>query len=123
MLKITLSLIQVVSYTADDDGYHPTVEYKHKGESQYSNYPKPHPHHLHQTDSEPGYKYSPTTGPYPPRPKAFGPEASPYSPPSNLYKYSSNTPLKYKGRLVFLGNKNQKEDSSPPLLPPLNPSP
>jgi len=114
---------QVVSYTADDDGYHPTVEYKPKGESHYLNYPKSHPQHLHQSDNEPIYKYSPTPGPYPAKPKAFRPEANLYNPPPNLYKYISNTPLKYKGKLVFLGNKNQKEENSPPLLPPLNPSP
>ena len=50
MLVIILSLFQVVSYTADDDGYHPTVEYKSKGESHYLNYHKSHPHHLDQND-------------------------------------------------------------------------
>ena len=81
--------LQVVSYTADDDGYHPVVEYQ--GVAHYD-----HPHHHHHPapaihldpvtkeelavtqykippKAQHVYKYSPT--PYPAGPKVFRPKS------------------------------------------------
>ena len=109
--------IQVVSYTADDNGFHPTVEYKGKAHfeaSHQSSLPLHHPQlqALEKAYEEPRYKYNPTPTPYPPGPKVFRPKAK-----STLFKYSSDTPLNYKGKLVFLGNDNDKQNklSSPHL--------
>ena len=79
-------MLQIVSYTADDDGYHATVQYQ--GEAHYdhphdhiephhdpkspdhvTNHPSPapsHPHPHHPTPNHPThkYKYSPTLAQY-----------------------------------------------------------
>ena len=77
-------MLQIVSYTADDDGYHATVQYQ--GEAHYdyphdhkephhdpkspdhvTNHPSPTPHHPHlPTLNYPThkYKYSPTLAQY-----------------------------------------------------------
>ena len=96
-----------MSYTADDDGYHPTVVYE--GEAHYDP-PQPHLHpslHIsskpHEIPPQRNYKYSPTVHippeqlktahekpnkkykyaptPYPAGPKVFRPKAPSYSPP------------------------------------------
>jgi len=88
-VKLPDGRTQVVSYTADDDGYHPVVEYQ--GVAHYD-----HPHHHHHPapaihldpvtkeelavtqykippKAQHVYKYSPT--PYPAGPKVFRPKS------------------------------------------------
>ena len=137
-------LSQVVTYTADDSGYHAKVEYQgeahHEHHHQYShlthnvrNIPHDQPESLHESPDK-IYKYSPT--PYPAGPKVFRPKAPLYNtkptyrkihqpnddtlhphPPTQPH-YNSIPPLHYKGKLVFLD-----KEGLPPLLPAMQTGP
>ena len=137
-------LFQIVTYTADDSGYHAKVEYQgeaHHDHPQHHQY-SPHPHDathiphgqpetLHESPDK-IYKYSPT--PYPAGPTVFRPKAPLYNTKPTYHKihqpnhdtqnrhppsppaYNSIPPLHYKGKLVFLDKKGPAAPL-PPLLP------
>ena len=116
-------ILQVVSYTADDDGYHPTVEYH--GEAHYDFPQDYHPiPSIHISPETPGelpvknYKFAPTLNtlhdhhepedlkqiklfkysqtPYPTVPKVFRPKAPSYIPQPTYFP--TPLPKHYKNR-------------------------